>query len=281
MSNLYIVTVATHNEFYFPYLVKSCKRFGYELIVLGYGQKWLGYNWKFKLMINFLKLINKDDIVCFVDGYDVICNRDLNELKEQFIKFKKENNNIKIIVSHNKFTFKTMLVGEFSKITMNNYEDNLINTGSYIGYTSDLLLILEEIYNFNSNDDDDDQYLFTQYYKSHKELVYIDVEYDYFIVLHKYLLNIDKYFEINNQIAYYKNKQPFFIHAPGYTNLNKLIKKLGYDLSDEDDHKIMTKMKNNYLKKVIYYCILLIKKYFIFFVILYTIIIYYYFNKKI
>jgi hypothetical protein len=279
MSNLYIVTVATHNEFYFPYLVKSCKRFGYELMVLGYGQKWLGYNWKFKLMIDFLKLINPNDIVCFIDGYDVICNRDLNELKDEFIKFKNNNNDIKVIVSHNKFTFKTMLVGEFSKITMNNYDDDLINTGSYVGYASDLLLVLEEIYNLNANDDDDDQYLFTEYYKNHKNSIYIDVDYNFFIVLHKYLLNIDKYFEIKDHNAYYNNKQPFFIHGPGYTNLNILIQKLGYDLSDDNGHSILNKMKNCYLKKVIYYCTHLLKKYFIFFVALYTVLIFYY-NKK-
>lgn len=31
MNKLYIVTVATHPDFYFPYLVESCKKNGKEL----------------------------------------------------------------------------------------------------------------------------------------------------------------------------------------------------------------------------------------------------------
>ena len=41
---MHIVTVVTHSENYFPYLVESCKRNGSDLIILGYGEKWLGFN---------------------------------------------------------------------------------------------------------------------------------------------------------------------------------------------------------------------------------------------
>jgi len=285
MSNLYIVTVATHTDYYFPYLVQSCKRFGYDLVVLGYGQKWLGYNWKFKLMINFLKNLNDYDIVCFIDGYDVICNRNLNELKNEFIKFKNNNINKKIIIAHNKYTPKTVLVGEFSRLTMNNYDDALINSGSYIGYALDLYNILNEIYTLNSDDSDDDQYLLTEYYKNHKDIIYIDLDADYFIVLHKYLLNIDYLFEIKNKdginVAFYNNKQPFFIHGPGYTNLNMLIQKLGYNLSENDGNIILNRMSYYYLKKVFYYYKHLIKKYMtIFIFIIIILFLYIKFNNK-
>ena len=40
-------------------------------------------------MLNFLDNI---DLVCFVDGYDVVCVRDLNELKDEFLKIQKETN---------------------------------------------------------------------------------------------------------------------------------------------------------------------------------------------
>lgn len=36
---IHIVTVATHNEGYFEYLVESCKRNGAKLEVLGWGTK--------------------------------------------------------------------------------------------------------------------------------------------------------------------------------------------------------------------------------------------------
>ena len=59
MSKLYIVTVATDPDYYFPYLQESCKKNGKELVVLGYGQEWKGVNWRFKLILNYLKTLKK------------------------------------------------------------------------------------------------------------------------------------------------------------------------------------------------------------------------------
>ena len=85
MANLYIVTVATESKFYFPYLIKSCKNNGVQLKILAYGEKWKGFNWRFKLVLDYLKSLNGNDIVCFVDGYDVICTRNLKTLPNIFL----------------------------------------------------------------------------------------------------------------------------------------------------------------------------------------------------
>jgi len=89
MSNLFVVTVATEPNYYFQYLQESCKKNEKELVVLGYGEKWKGFNWRFKLIINYLKTLKKNDIVCVIDGYDVLCTRNLNELKDVFLQVKK------------------------------------------------------------------------------------------------------------------------------------------------------------------------------------------------
>ena len=44
MSNLHIITVATHAQYYFPYLVESIKNYGNNLTVLGFNEKWRGFN---------------------------------------------------------------------------------------------------------------------------------------------------------------------------------------------------------------------------------------------
>ena len=50
-----LVNVATHSESYFPWLQESCKRYNTNLEILGWGEKWQGYSWKFTLMLNYLK----------------------------------------------------------------------------------------------------------------------------------------------------------------------------------------------------------------------------------
>ena len=109
MDDLHIVTVATESKFYLPYLVESCKKNGKELEILGFGEKWQGFTWRFKLMIDYLENININDIVCFIDGYDVICTRNLNELKENFIKLKNETNS-KIIVGYDQIDKNNIFV---------------------------------------------------------------------------------------------------------------------------------------------------------------------------
>ena len=50
MSDLYIVTVATESQYYFPYLIDTCRKYGKEIDILGFGEKWQGFNWRMQLM---------------------------------------------------------------------------------------------------------------------------------------------------------------------------------------------------------------------------------------
>ena len=88
----HIITIATNSELYFPYLVDSCKKNGIPLTVLGYGEKWTGFTFRFDKMIQYLKKLDPNDIVCFIDGYDVICVRNLHEMTDVFLQLKKKNN---------------------------------------------------------------------------------------------------------------------------------------------------------------------------------------------
>jgi len=260
MSHLHIVTVATESEYYFPYLVESCKRNGKELTILGYGEKWQGFVWRFKLMIEYLKSLNDNDIVCFIDGYDVICNRNLNELKEQFIEYKNKYN-FKVIVATETYKFKPQeLIARFYFDSCNN---ELLNAGTYIGYAKDLHDLLLKTYNLDPNDKNDDQMLLIKYCKMHPEDILFDKNYEFFLTIHKSFFEIDNELKIYNYEAYYKNKKPFFIHGPSCTYLNSLITKLNYNISKNDIYFIKNKMKKNYINKGIYYFNMILNKYFL------------------
>jgi hypothetical protein len=252
MSNLHIVTVATSSEYYFPYLIESCKKNGKDLTVLGYGEKWKGFTWRFRLMLEYLKKLDKNDIVCFIDGYDVICTRNLNDLKDEFLKIK-TNTNCKIIVGHDKI-IKDTLFNYYNYITaVNNFglcKNISINAGTYIGYVYDLIETLEKIYNLDPTDSADDQKLLIKYCNMcNNNDIFIDTDSKLFLTLAKPFAEIDYLLVIDNNQVIYNNNKPFFIHGPGGTYLNNVIKLLGYDLND---NKIKNSMINKAIKRTLF-----------------------------
>jgi len=136
MNNLHIVTVATERQYYFPYLVDSCERNGKKLEILGMGEEWQGFNWKYKKMIDYLKTLPQSDIVCFVDGYDVVCCRDLKEIPTIFYNLKKQHN-CRIIFGEDKGVFLYSL----NHIYFGKCKEQKINSGTYIGLAGDMLTL--------------------------------------------------------------------------------------------------------------------------------------------
>lgn len=230
MDDLHIVTVATESKYYFPYLVESCRKYGKELEVLGYGEKWKGFNWRFKLMIEYLENLNPNDIVCFIDGYDVICTRNLYEIKDVFLNLYNVKK-CKIIVGYDNIKYTNFLNKFFVKNYFGTCKNISLNAGTYIGYVKDLLEIIQKLLNINNDDKADDQQLLTNFCNSNDSLFYIDVSNDIFLTIGHPLHEIDNIINIdeNKKISYNK-KFPFFLHAPGATYLDNTIKQLsGYN----------------------------------------------------
>lgn len=228
MDDLHIVTVVTESKYYFPYLVKSCQKYGKELEILGYGQKWKGFNWKFKLMIEYLETLNDNDIVCFIDGYDVICTRNLNELKTTFLTLYNENK-CKIIVGYDNTSHTNFINKLFVKTYFGTCNGISLNSGTYIGFVKDLLQIIKQIRSLNDKDNADDQILMTKFCNLNDSIFYIDKNNEIFLALDHPLNEIDNIINISNgKNISYNDNFPFFLHGPGSTFLDNVIQKLGY-----------------------------------------------------
>ena len=193
MNKLHIITVATEQKYYLPYLIESCRKNGEELEIIGMGEKWEGFNWKYKKMIDYLKSLPRNDIVCFVDGYDVFCCRNLHDLIPEFLKIKQEQN-CKIIVGHD----KPSILLSLNSLFFGKCKNNLINSGTYIGEVSDILNIIQKIYDLNPRNDADDQVLMVQYCNLNPNDFYIDTNNQLFLALVYPLENLDKYTNIDN-----------------------------------------------------------------------------------
>jgi len=231
MNKIYIITVATEIKYYMGYLIESVKKNNGELIILGLGEKWQGFNWRNKLVLNFIDKLNDNDIVCFIDGYDVICIRDTNQLIDEFKKIK-QREKCKIIVGFENQLNIYNWIG--SKLLFGNCNGNSLNAGTYIGYVNDLKEIINDILKNNHNDNADDQFLMTNYCILNPNNIYIDTKAELFLTLvdSSKQINIDPYI-YDGQIIYNLQK-PFFIHAPANTCIENLLEKNKYNVNNNN-----------------------------------------------
>ena len=148
-------------------------------------------------------------------------------------------------------------------------QDKQINAGTYIGYVKDLLIMLKHMLLISEKiSEKDDQIVLTNFCKKSPNNVYIDCDNLFFLTIVNPIVSIiDKYMEINNNELVYKGVRPFFIHGNGNTNLNELIIKLGYDISNDEKKRIYKYHKKFIFKKTIYFI-----KYFVILLILLCII---------
>lgn len=232
-----IVTISTEKKFYYPHLVESCKKNKGKLITLGMNEEWRGYNWRFRKMLNYLSNLSDDNIVCFIDGYDVISCRDLTELADEFIKLKNKYK-CKMVVGCDDYGYIGKKI--VAHLSFGKCGNHYLNAGTYIGYVKDLKDIITKIYELNPTDAADDQVLMIQYYNERPGEIHIDHECKLFLTLMYPLMDID--IKVDNNKVYtddYKS-MPFFIHAPGNGFLDNIIIKMGYGIPDKNIKKDFT-----------------------------------------
>ena len=91
-------------------------------------------------MINSIKDLSKSDIICFIDGYDVLINSNAIELIEKFKEYKHD-----LVLSSELNCYPS----KYKKDMDNLYIENTcatnykyINSGGYIGYKNEILKLL-------------------------------------------------------------------------------------------------------------------------------------------
>ena len=148
MKNVYVLTYATHSHGLFDELINN--KFNINVIVLGFNTKWNGFLDKFKGVYNFLKNKDDNDLIIFLDGFDSMINKPLDEIIKRFQKmncrvlFSKEQIHNKQSNVLMKIIFKYLI-----KKTFGTCKDGLTaNTGLYMGYVKDIRNILYNLLNF-------------------------------------------------------------------------------------------------------------------------------------
>lgn len=249
---LHIITFANESKYYYPYLVKSINRYNYDLITLGKNIKWISFiQTKCRVVLDEINNYNNDDIVCIIDGFDIICVRDLNELTNEFIKIT-EREQCRIVAGSDEQNsiFNKIVASIFFT---NSFFSNIINGGTYIGYVEAIKKMLSYVINNDYYNTGDDEILINKYNSLNPKEIYIDINTEIFFSIFDPKSNLKKYININNNIVYHNNKKPFFIHAAGNGLMNDILIDLKYnpdkqieiDLIDTFDKNKNKKIKNN------------------------------------
>lgn len=241
---LYIITYATHNEKYFELLKQSYK----DIIVLGWNMKWNGYFDKIQGVLNFCKDKNDNDLILFIDGFNsiIIHTDDIIEKYKSFnslLVFSKEVNPVSVPNKYLKDSY-------YGLCQLNN-----LYSGLYIG-TSKAIIEFWKDMKINDND---------QIYATQK----CNLLNDNFIKLdvnNKLFYNYNKYDKItidNNKIKY-NLEYPNIISASDISNINDILRQLGYDINNIKITNNKTKsFIQRYPLEIIFLIIILAMIYFI------------------
>jgi len=216
---LHIATVSTDQRFYFPYLEASCHDHGCSLTVLGMGETWQGYTWRFEKMMEFLVSLPADDVVCFVDAYDMFCVRPLADLVPRFEEICNREG-CKMVVGNDDGHFIGDVIGAFMFGTCRGIR---LNAGSYVGRVVDLMDILQQTRERNPGHNDD-QILLTEVCNLRPGDIYIDTRDEIFSVCGDMLNEFNKPYD-----------DCFFVHANASSFLNHIIADHGYDMENNKE----------------------------------------------
>jgi hypothetical protein len=142
-----IVTYATHSDGTFEQIKNQVE-------VLGWGTKWNGYMDKTIGLLEYLDTQSDDEIVVYIDGFDSLIIKSLDNLEEDF-----KSLNCKVLFSlDEKSGFSNYFPSFIEKYFRNKIfgtcrDDVNANCGLYMGYAKYLKLVLEETMKGDSDDD--------------------------------------------------------------------------------------------------------------------------------
>lgn len=243
------VTVATDDQGYFRYLLKSCQRHGVHLDVLGWGEKWRGYNWKFALVLDYLKRLPPSEVACFIDAYDVVILEDALKFEVRYLDLCAKYKTKIIVGSENP---PNGLVRFFARQFFGTCQDKLPNSGTYVGRAKDLLDFLEKSRQVSTKDDADDQTIMTSVCSKFPGMMHVDNKNELFMTVNSPFKEIRPKV-VDERVVLDDGTKPCLLHANGNTRIDAVLRDLGYGVPDAFVQYMNGYQRKSLGKKVVYY----------------------------
>jgi hypothetical protein len=219
---MHVCTVASHYNRQLKQLLHSGIHHGIKMKVLGYGLPYQGDGHKLSYVKEYLNQLPDEDIVLFVDAYDVLFLANAQTILDTFL-----NKNVVCIFAAEHYMANSWPLHYLAKFyppspTVFKY----LNSGTYMGYVGHLKKVLNDFQISNR----DDQCQMALYYIHHQNEIALDYYCELFLPL-VWVQDDEFILDKKNQIlrCLLTGSTPCIIHGNG-TNCDKQKYQHTYDI---------------------------------------------------
>lgn len=232
MICIHLIIYATHSEGNFDILIQKASELGYDISIVGWGNKWEGFYKRTLDLYEFFKTRPSNEIIMCIDGFDSMILENTQTTLATFASF--ESPIVWGIEESNSLLRRYLFRSKY------NYT---LNGGSFIGVNKYLQLIFNEIvhkYGINNYKQDDQRIVNQMNNKSplFQSLVQPDLESKIFANL-IYNNFVNTILRNNNALTHNYNENgiyhkktgtyPCVISGPGNVKLDEILKTMGYN----------------------------------------------------
>jgi len=252
-----VIAYGTDKQAYFDLFIESCNRFQIEPVILGWGEKWIGFGRKVMEIRDYIKKLPEDELVISVDPFDVIFLCGIEEIENKFNSL-----NVPFLCGALKLDAFNRSVYEFefnrtSKMipeTPTGY--NYLNSGTWIARAGDAIKIIDTlIEKYQMTEVSMDQQLLTGIYIKNSSMVGLDWKCEIFhnILFRDFVTRRPDLKDIVFNGSRIKNRAtgsvPCILHASGNARMRNIAVRLGYEKSVATPYKVQL----NYTRKVFFH----------------------------
>lgn len=171
---LHVCTVASYKNKGFHQLIESCQKNDIKIDVLGMNLPYKGLSDKLIYMREYLSALPDDDIVLFVDAFDVVFLTGQDVILRKFLAM-----NTPLVFSVERSCACVPKLGD--KYPKGPTSFRYLNSGTYIGYVWAIKDLLKDLGSINPKDND--QVLLSKHYLEHPEKYCFDYYCELFLPL--------------------------------------------------------------------------------------------------
>jgi hypothetical protein len=208
-NNIHILTYSNRID-KLEYLKKSEELFDTNINYIIKEEVWRGNITKIIEINKQLHSFNDDDIIIFIDAFDVLVNSDKMEIVNKFKSY-----NCDILLGAELNCFPSQFKSKIDLIMPNNIKNKYINSGGYMGYVKNIKLLLKWM-NENKGSIPSDQHVMMNFFLENYDKLNIKLDTKSMIFQNMHRISW-KDLEFRNGRLYNKilDTYPCFIHFNG------------------------------------------------------------------